>query len=77
MRMKQAYEFMAEQIDELDTFDLQARVYIYVFSNPDSAIILAQLEIEFSKAVGEKNYKAIAYNNIGLSYDVKVNQRIQ
>ena len=43
----------------------------YVFSNPDSAIILAQLEIEFSKAVGEKNYKAIAYNNIGLSYDVK------
>jgi len=43
----------------------------YVFSNPDSAIILAQLEIEFSKAVGEKNYEAIAYNNIGLSYDVK------
>ena len=33
VRMKQAYEFMAEQIDELDTFDLQARVYIYVFSN--------------------------------------------
>ena len=43
----------------------------YVFSNPDSAIILAQLEIEFSKAVGEKNYEAVAYNNIGLSYDVK------
>ena len=43
----------------------------YVFSNPDSAIILAQLEIEFGEAVGEKNYKAIAYNNIGLSYDVK------
>ena len=43
----------------------------YVFSNPDSAIILAQLEIDFGENVGEKNYKAIAYNNIGLSYDVK------
>ena len=43
----------------------------YVFSNPDSAIILARLEIEFSKAIGEKNYEATAYNNIGLSFDVK------
>ena len=43
----------------------------YVFSNPDSAIILAKLEIEFSKAIGEKNYEATAYNNIGLSFDVK------
>merc|ERR1719399_2723984 len=27
-RTKQAYEFMAAQLDELDTFDLQARVYM-------------------------------------------------
>ncbi|MFK8046205.1 MAG: tetratricopeptide repeat protein [Crocinitomicaceae bacterium] len=40
----------------------------YIYSNPDSAIVLSKLQLKYSKKIDNKTFIASAYNSMGAAY---------